>query len=68
MGGIRNRRKQMILTKQQRHALHRVWLRTDGVLPYRVFRRGAHLSIDKCVMIEFCGMWLGIETDGYTHS
>ncbi len=21
-----------------------------------------------CVMIEWCGMWLGIELDGYTHS
>ena len=21
-----------------------------------------------CVMIQWCGMWLGIEPDGYTHS
>ena len=21
-----------------------------------------------CLMIKWCGMWLGIETDGFTHS
>lgn len=23
---------------------------------------------DSCVMVPYAGMWLGIETDGYTHS
>ena len=23
---------------------------------------------DSCIMIPYAGMWLGIETDGYTHS
>ena len=21
-----------------------------------------------CIMVQWCGMWLGIETDGHTHS
>jgi len=37
-------------------------------VPYREFRRGAQPGPDKCVMINFAGMWLGLETDGYTHS
>lgn len=36
-------------------------------LTYRQFRRLAHPSFD-CVMVPWCGMWLGIERDGYTHS
>lgn len=63
----------MTITKPQRHALHRVWLRTCGsgylgTVPYREFRRSAQPGPDKCVMVNFAGMWLGIETDGYTHS
>lgn len=63
----------MTLTKPQRKALHRVWLRTcsDGYLgavPYREFRRQVQPGPDRCAMINFAGMWLGIETDGYTHS
>jgi hypothetical protein len=60
------------LTKPQRRSLHRVWLRTCergylGTVPYREFRRGVQPG-PGCVMINFAGMWLGIETDGYTHS
>jgi hypothetical protein len=34
---------------------------------YRQFRR--RLQVGGCVpMIYWCGMWLGIEPDGYTHS
>lgn len=64
----------MFLTKPQRKALHRVWLRTQwedyyggSVLPYRAFRRQVQPG-PGCVMIHFAGMWLGIEPDGYTHS
>jgi hypothetical protein len=37
---------------------------------YRNFRRQAQPSWDGsgCVMLPWHGMWLGIETDGYTHS
>jgi hypothetical protein len=36
-------------------------------MTYQQFRKRAVTSFG-CVMIQWCGMWLGIETDGYTHS
>jgi hypothetical protein len=37
---------------------------------WRRFRKTVTPYFDKsgCVMIQWRGMWLGIETDGYTHS
>lgn len=56
----------MKLTKLQRQALKRVWLRgTSG--SYLAFRRSVQPG-PGCVMVSFAGMWLGIEPDGYTHS
>lgn len=37
------------------------------IMTYREFRTLVHVGFD-CVMVPWCGMWLGIETDGYTHS
>ena len=37
------------------------------LMTYRQFRKLAVSSFG-CVMVPWCGMWLGIETDGYTHS
>lgn len=59
------------LTREQRVALKRVWLRhiDPALLSYREFRRQVvQVFYDDCVMIEIPGMWLGIEKDGYTHS
>jgi hypothetical protein len=58
------------MTKDQMRALHRVYLRDTSVAPsYLAFRRRAYYShINECVMIQWKGMWLGIEKDGYTHS
>ena len=60
----------MILTYEQRHALYKVWLRDTTVAEsYREFRRQAIPdSMQDAVMLEWKGMWLGIERDGYTHS
>ena len=43
---------------------------TAVAITYRQFRRGVAgtFSMDGCIMIPWCGMWLGIERDGYTHS
>lgn len=41
--------------------------RMPHTMTYRQFRKLAHVSFG-CVMVPWCGMWLGIETDGYTHS
>jgi hypothetical protein len=36
---------------------------------YRRFRAKVQPAFsDSCVMLPWKGMWLGIETDGYTHS
>lgn len=69
----------MTLTREQRVALKQVYDRgpirpslvgpnwTGPGLTYRQFRRNARPGFD-CLMVPWCGMWLGIETDGYTHS
>lgn len=71
-------------TRAQREALKRVYERHDIVpqpdgaprrmvnkqpLTYREFRATVKPFFgDSCVMVPAFGMWLGIETDGYTHS
>lgn len=58
----------MILTKEQRKAVKRKYDRNpDGSVSYLQFRRRVVPGYD-CVMLKWCGMWLGIETDGHTHS
>ena len=59
------------LTKAQIRALKRVYDRTPLGMSYLAFRRtvvGPIYSNDPCIMVPWCGMWLGIEPDGYTHS
>ena len=57
------------LTREQRVALHRKWLQNSQGMTYRQFRRTAYNnSLMDCVIVPWSGMWLGIETDGYTHS
>ena len=57
-------------TKEQIKALKRVYDRDMTVAPsYLAFRRTAQKAyIINCLMIQWKGMWLGIEPDGYTHS
>ena len=57
-----------ILNKAQQRALKAIYDR-DWNKPksYLAFRRTVQPG-SGCVMVEWCGMWLGIETDGYTHS
>ena len=58
-------------TKEQREALKKLALRDNAALPlskaYMQLRRNVQPGPD-CIMVRWCGMWLGIETDGYTHS
>ena len=36
---------------------------------YRAFRRTVQPYIgDDCVLVPWCNMWVGIESDGYTHT
>lgn len=62
----------MILNRAQREALASVYRRESDSEPktlagYRRFRRTVQPGYD-CAMVHWCGMWLGIEKDGYTHS
>ena len=57
----------MCLTKPQRAALKRVFSRDNQGLTYLAFRRGVVPGFG-CIMVKWSGMWLGIESDGYTHS
>jgi hypothetical protein len=63
-------------TRAQREALLRIWRRwypvgvfsyPQNAPTYREFRKRVMPGSD-CVMVQVPGMWLGIETDGYTHS
>ena len=57
------------MNKAQQIALKRVYDRTPLGMSYLQFRRIATYDrLLECVMVEWCGMVLGIETDGYTHS
>lgn len=57
-------------TKAQRRAIHSKWCQSDQGLSYRAFRKLAVpvFAGDDAVAIRWCGMWLCIEADGYTHS
>jgi len=41
---------------------------SERAISYREFRRKVAFSYPDCAMVQWCGMWLGIEQDGYTHS
>jgi hypothetical protein len=55
------------LSQQQRKALKAKWQQSNGGLTYRQFRRLVVHRRDH-ILVPWCGMWLGIELDGYTHS
>lgn len=57
----------MRLNKAQQQALLRKWQQDNQGVSYLAFRRTVQSGFD-CVMVLWCGMWLGIEPDGYTHS
>ncbi len=63
----------MTLTHEQRVALKRVYDRQpiltvkNRAISYREFRRMVEIGCS-CIMVSWCGMWLGIEPDGHTHS
>ena len=65
------------LTKPQQRSLVRKWREDDQGLTFLAFRRtAAPLFIPPlklrdngvCILVPWCGMMLGIETDGYCHS
>lgn len=57
----------MKITSAQKKAIYKKWSQDSQGLTYLQFRRTVTHGYD-CLMVKWCGMWLGIETDGYTHS
>ena len=60
----------MILTRKQRVALRRAHQRHVPDTNYREFRRTVSplLGDSSCAMVYVPGMWLGIESNGETHT
>jgi hypothetical protein len=61
------------ITRSQREAIKRLYDRsTDGAVSYLAFRRRFRLysvgSVGDYIGGAWCGMFIGIETDGHTHS
>jgi len=69
------------LTKEQHRALKNLYDRsppqvqpiehaTPSTITYRVFRKRVCpvFGGDGAVIVPWCGMWVGIEPDGYTHT
>ena len=52
-------------------AIHRKYQQSpDGATSYLAFRRRVQPLVgdNACAIMQWCGMWLGIEPAGYTHS
>jgi hypothetical protein len=65
----------MRTTRLQREAIKRLYDRSaDGAGSYLAFRRRfvdysiGPMNMNNYIGAEWCGMFIGIETDGYTHS
>lgn len=63
----------MRLTKPQLQGLHKLYMRDDKLRiakSFLAFRRTVQPVIcgQGAVIVQCLGMWIGIETDGYTHS
>ncbi len=57
----------IFLTRPQRKALYALYSRRPMQCTYKEFRASIQLGWG-CVMVQWCNMWIGIESDGYTHS
>lgn len=58
------------LSTAEHEALRKVFDRDhDGAFDFQAFvTRARRDAIMGCIMVPWCGMWLGVEPDGYTHS
>lgn len=57
-------------TRAQRESLLRLFKRLEsGTMTYREFRKQATPAFScGAIAVPFCGMYVCIETDGYSHS
>jgi hypothetical protein len=59
---------EMDLTPAQRDALLAIYARRELKETWGQFIGAAWKDFSGCIMVPWCGMVLGIEEDGYTHS
>lgn len=55
-------------THEQKTALFRKWKQDDQGMTWREFAASVVPFDFGAIGVQWCGMWLGIERDGYTHS
>jgi len=62
--------KMMVITKEQRLALKQLFDRSSQGLTYKQFRKTVQPLINGnwTIMVPWCGMFVGIEVDGYSHT
>jgi len=58
------------ITRAQRKAIHAMYLRNpNGSKTYREFRKRFYPQFGGYIAIlDWCGMYVGVERDGFTHS
>jgi hypothetical protein len=57
------------INEAQLESLSRKWGQDTQGMTFQEFKATAQSCVgDKSIMVLWCGMWLGIEVDGYTHS
>ena len=58
-----------LIMRAQREAILKKFIWDPDEAPtYRIFRKRAFKSFDGVLMLPWCGMWVGIEKDGYAHT
>ena len=57
------------INKAQRRALFNLYNRAVLDISYRQFRRNVVPMVGTdCALVNWCGMWVAIEPDGYMHT
>jgi len=57
------------ITTEQKKSLFKKWTQNNYGMSYRQFRATAeHKCFGDALMIKCGNIWVGIESDGYTHS
>jgi hypothetical protein len=59
-----------ILSKEERKAIYKKYKQNpDNSKSYKNFRQRVYYdSLNGCLILKWCDMWVGIERDGYTHT
>lgn len=61
---------EFVVTSDQKEALWRKWRRDNNALSFQEFVNTVQptFGMDGAIVVQWCGMWLAIETGGHIHS